>query len=142
MDLKQVMAAAETLLTVKQVAEMFEVEPRIVRREAKKDNIPGTYKLLGKVGFDPELVTDWSPPEVGVFGARGPKREDGRQRYTIYLNKEEKAKLSEHYEVSDPREAAKARRAARKVAKAGVTSSGDIAEPSEDADNPFAEFNL
>lgn len=133
----------EALLSVQQVADMFEVPARVVRKSAKNGTLPGTVKVLGKFGFDPEVVTGWEPPEAGEFGAPHAKREDGRQRYRIYLTPEEAAKLlAEGYEVSDPREAAKARRAARRAQKAaaGTEVSEAGAEKAEDEDDPFADF--
>lgn len=127
----------QSLLTVKQVAEMHEVPARVVRKAVKDGTIPGHVEVLGKSGFEPDKVTSWVAPEPGtrVVGA---KRADGRQRYRIYLTKEEAAKLlSEGYELSDPREAAKARKAARKA-------TGDAAPEaeSEDADDLFAGFDV
>ena len=124
------------LLTVKQVSEMFEVPARVVRKAAKDGTIPGAVKVLGKTGFDPAVVTEWEPPEAGtrVVGA---SREDGRQRYRIYLTSEEAAKLqTEGYELSDPREAAKARRAAKKAGKAEAPA----VEETGAVEDPFAAF--
>lgn len=127
-----------SLLTVQQVAEMYEVPVRVVRKAAKNGTIPGSLKVLGKQGFDPDLVTEWTPPEAGTRVV-GTRREDGRQRYRIYLSPEEAAKLvAEGYELSDPREAAKARRAARKVAKAEGKAASQV-EP-ETTEDPFADF--
>ncbi len=139
MDLSQL----ENLLTVKDVAEMFEVEPRIVRREARKKNIPGAYDVLGRYGFDPEKVTEWEPPEPGERRV-GARRDDGRQRYRIYLNQEEFTKLqSQGFEMVDPREAAKARRAARKAKKASAAEAGEseaVAAGDVSDEDPFADF--
>ena len=132
------MSQLDSLLSVQQVADMFEVPARIVRKGAKNGTIPGTYKILGKYGFDPEQVTSWEPPEAGtrVVGA---KREDGRQRYRIYLTPEELAKLqTEGYELADPREAAKARRAAKRAAKK-AKEEGQTEAP-ETVEDPFKEF--
>lgn len=129
----------QALLTVKEVAEMHDVPARVVRKAAKAGTIPGHIEVLGKSGFDPNLVGDWIAPEPGtrVVGAA---RADGRQRYRIYLNPEEAAKLlAEGFEVTDPRVAAKARRAARKAAKA---AGGDEAPeaPAEGGEDLFADF--
>lgn len=134
----------EKLLSVNDVAALFEIEPRVVRRCARKGLIPGQYKILGKLGFDPDKLADWTPPEVGVFGARTPKRDDGRQRYHIFLTAEEEAKLSPHYELVDPRVAAKARRAARKAAKAEAGEGQKAGAPPSvaEAEDPFADFGL
>lgn len=123
------------LLTVKEVAEMHDVPDRVVRKAVKSGTIPGHVQVLGKSGFEPEKVAKWVAPEPGtrVVGA---KRADGRQRYRIYLTQDEAAKLlAEGYEVTDPREAAKARRAARKATKdeAPEAKSGE-------SDDLFADF--
>ena len=128
----------QTLLTVKEVAEMFDVPARVVRKAAKDDTIPGKIEALGKYGFDPDLIVNWTPPEPGtrVVGAR---REDGRQRYRIYATPDEKAKLlAEGYEISDPREAAKARRAQRKAA--GSETEPEVEEAASSGDDLFADF--
>lgn len=137
-ELQALMNKAESLLTIQQVADMFDVPARVVRKEAKKGHIPGTVQVLGKYGFDPEKVTDWTPPEAGerVVGAR---REDGRQRYRIYLSPEEFETLKAGgYELNDPRVAAKARRAARK-GKAAPQGEEKPGEPVAGED-PFADF--
>ena len=132
------------LITVKDVAELFEVEDRIVRREVRRDPcpIPGAVKILGKWGFDPDLVTGWTPPEGGA--GRASKREDGRSQYRIFLTTEELATLST-YEIVDPRVAAKARRAARKAKAAAAEAGGDEsagAAASGDEPNPFGDFGM
>lgn len=124
----------QSLLTVSEVAAMFDVPARVVRKAAKASppTIPGMIKALGKYGFDPDLVAAWEVPAAGerVVGAR---REDGRQRYRIYLTPEEAAKLlTEGYEVTDPRKAAAERRAAKK------TTAGEVESPLEE--DPFADF--
>ena len=126
----------ETFLSTTEVAEMFDVSPGVVRREAKKDAIPGAVNILGRLGFDPELVQGWEPPEGRTGGI---KREDGRVRWKILLNDDEKAKLvAEGYEIEDPRAAGKARRAARKAAeKQGGEQT--VAEEANDGD-PFSDF--
>ena len=131
----------QSLLTVKEVAELHEVATRVVRKEGKAGRIPGAIKVLGKLGFDPELVETWTPPEAGerVVGAR---REDGRQRYAIYATLEEKDTLAaQGFEISDPRAAAKARRAAKKAAAAESSEDDgqEVGEPVE-AENPFQDF--
>lgn len=129
----------QALLTVKEVAEMHDVPARVVRKAAKAGTIPGHIEVLGKDGFDRDLVANWTPPEPGtrVVGA---KRPDGRQRYRIYLTSEEAAKLlTEGYEVSDPRVAAKERRAAKKVAQGEGSDVAVETKPSEE-DDPFADF--
>lgn len=133
-------AELEQLLTITEVAELFGTEPRIVRREARKDTIPGTIKVLGKFGFDPDKVKDWVPPEPGTRTV-GAKREDGRRRYRVYLSEEEATKLkAEGYELVDPREAAKQRRVARKAAKAAkVEGTSETAAETGEGD-PFADF--
>lgn len=129
------------LWTVKQMAEYHNTRPGIVRREAKKGEIPGMIEVLGKMGFNPDEAMAWTPPEPGTRGPVGARREDGRQRYHVYLTKEEFAALTtEGYEVADPREAAKARREARKAEKAAATSTD--APVGAEAENPFETFGL
>jgi len=141
MDLSQL----EQLLTVNDVAEMFDVEPRIVRREARKNNIPGAIDVLGRHGFDPDKVKEWEPPEPGTRRV-GARREDGRQRYRIYLSPQEYEDLkAKGFELVDPREAAKARRAARKAKKAAAAEAkaddgGQAAQVEQDEEDPFADF--
>jgi len=132
----------ESLLTVAQVAELFDVPTRVVRKAAKNGTLPGTIKVLGKHGFDPELVESWEPPEPGTFGVRASAREDGRRRYRIYLTAEEAATLlSQGFEVTDPREAARARRAAKKAGEASSGAAGATEVASEEKD-PFADFGV
>lgn len=132
----------EKLLTVGQVAEMMDVEPRIVRREARKDKIPGCTKILGKYGFDPELVEDWEPPEPGTRRGRS-TREDGRKRYKIYLSDDELAALKEQgFEIVNPRIAARERRARRKAkAETASPSTGEAEAPAAEPSDPFADFS-
>ena len=127
-----------SLLTISEVATLHEVPARVVRKAAKANQVPGQIAVLGKFGFDPELVIAWVPPEPGtrVVGARRP---DGRRRYRIYCNPEEAAKLlAEGFELTDPRVAAKARREARKAQE------GSEVEAPADAEggDPFADFDV
>ena len=130
----------QALLTVKQVAAMFDVPARVVRKAAKAGTIPGHIEVLGKDGFDPDKVANWTPPEAGtrVVGA---SREDGRRRYRGFFNDEELAVLlSQGYEITDPRVAAKERRAARKAAKAEGGGEEASESPTEGAEDLFADF--
>lgn len=132
-------ADLQALLTIKEVAEMHDVPARVVRKAVKSGTIPGALEVLGKTGFDPELVANWTPPEPGtrVVGA---KRPDGRQRFRIYLTSDEATKLlAEGYEVSDPRQAAKERRAAKKAAQ-GAEGSDEPQPDMESEEDPFADF--
>ena len=129
-------AKLDTYVAVKQVAEKFDVAPRIVRREAKAENIPGGVEILGRYGFDPDEVLSWEPPEAGTRIAS--KRDDDRSRYTVYLNDEEltnlKAILPEDA-IKDPK-VARAARKAKKAAEAGGT--GEVETP--DGKSPFEDF--
>lgn len=138
MDIQQL----ESLISVSQVAEMHDVPARVVRKAAKAGTLPGTIKVLGKHGFDPELAQTWEPPEPGTFGVRAASREDGRRRYRIYLTAEEATTLlSQGFEVTDPRAAAKARRAAKKAAEAASDGAEATEAVSEESD-PFSDFGV
>ena len=129
----------QSLLTVTQVAEMHDVPARVVRKAAKAGTIPGQLEVLGKFGFDPELVTSWTPPEAGTRTV-GVRREDGRQRYRLMATSDEAARLlAEGYEITDPRAAAKVRRAARAAAKAGDPAASQESVGEEDI---FADFGV
>jgi len=131
----------ESLLTVAQVAELHDVPTRVVRKAAKNGTLPGTIKVLGKYGFDPELVESWEPPEPGTFGVRASAREDGRRRYRIYLTEAESVTLlGQGFEVTDPRAAAKARRAAKKAAEASGVAEAPVSSAEEE--DPFADFGV
>lgn len=121
-----------TLLTASQVAELKECTPATVRREHKKGNIPGAIEALGRVGFDPDAIDSWTPPEGGTRVAVA--RDDGRRKYWIWLNDSEAAAVkTQGYELEDPREVRKARRAARKA------SGGSKPEAVETAEEPAGE---
>lgn len=133
------------LLTTTEVAEMFDTSPRIVRREAKKGNIPGFYEVLGQFGFDPEEVEDWEP-DLSTSTYTRSSRTDGRLRWKIWLTKEEEEALeAEGYEIENPRKIARQRRAARKAREEGEEGNVEEAEievPEEEAEenDPFAGF--
>ncbi len=131
-------AKLDTYLSVKQVAEKFDVAPRIVRREAKAKNVPGGVEILGRYGFDPEEVLSWEPPEAGTRIAS--KRKDGRTRYQVYLNDEELANLKAilpEDAIKDPK-VARAARKAKKAAEVGGTE--EVETP--DGESPFGDFGL
>ena len=131
------MEKLEALLSVAQVADLFEVPRRIVRAAARKGEIPGAISVLGRIGFDPDQVTSWTPPEGGE---RAAKREDGRRKYNAWLTPEEKdALVAQGFELVDPRVASKARREARKAAKAEAAGSDAKAETPSEGD-PFNDF--
>ena len=128
----------DRLLTVKQFAELKNTTPGVIRREAKKDSIPGMYRPWKTLGFDPLESADWEAPS----GSARIVREDGRQKYMAWLNDEEKVTLGElGIEVIDQRIAAKARRDARKAAAVGAPTVVAVAgEAPEAADDLFADF--
>ena len=119
----------DRLLTVAELATLKNTTAGVVRREAKKGNIPGLYMPWKKMGFDSEAVADWTPPT----GSARILREDGRRKFTAWLNDEEVTTLSElGIEVVDPRIAAKARRDARKAAAAADTAPAEAEGPADD----------
>jgi len=134
------------LLTVTQLAAKFGVAPGVIRRASKAEGgIPGQMVALGKTGFDPEVLGDWTPPASSERAAR--VREDGRRVFEVLLTDEESAALiAEGYEVIDRRERAKARRAARKAAKAAAAEASgnddDDDDDDEDVDEMFSEFDV
>jgi len=135
--------ALEQYLSVREVAELFNVRKGTIRRLAKEGLIPGAKYVFKRWGFDPKALENWTPPEEKTSRERKPKREDGRQRYTAMLTKEEAAELiAAGYEVTDPREVSKARRAARKAAKTGETGEAGETTKAAEAGDPFADFGL
>lgn len=134
----------ESLLTTTEVAEMFDTEPRIVRREAKKGNIPGHVEIMGQHGFLPDEVEEWEVPE-STGGSRGSVREDNRLRWKIWLTKEEEEALeAEGYEIENPRAKARARRARRRAAEKAQEEEVEATSELEadDSDDPFADFEV
>ena len=126
-----------SLLSVKEVAEMFEVSASVVRRAVKAGTIPGVVSALGRTGFDADAVEAWVVP--ATTARTRSKRDDGRNYYQIALNDEERASLTEQgFEITDKREEARARRAARKLAAAAAA--GDDTAESSDEEDPFDQF--
>jgi len=124
------------LLTYRQVAELKNCPVSVVRRAARKNEIPGEVEVLGRTGFDPDLVMAWTPKE----GTPRTVREDGRRKYWVWANEAEVSEMTElGYEVVDPRVAARARREARKAKKAASGSDAETKAVSEPED-PFADF--
>lgn len=134
--------ALEKLITAEQLAELLDVEPRVVRRAARKGQIPGTIKVLGRTGFDPDLAIEWKPAP----GEAAPRRADGRRPFRVYLTAEEQAALVEQgYEFVDPRAKRKARRAAKAEAAAkdappAPQGQGTATAPPALGSDPFADF--
>jgi len=128
----------DRLLTVKQFAELKNTTAGVIRREAKKENIPGMYRPWKTMGFDPIESAGWVAPD----GAQKIVREDGRRKFTAWLNEEEVMTLTElGIEVEDPRVAAKARRDARKAAASSApTVVAVTGETSGAAEDLFSEF--
>ena len=130
-----------SLLSVKEVAEMFEVTPNIVRRAVKAGTIPGVVEALGRTGFDAELVEAWVVPE-STSRTRA-QRDDGRRYYQVALNAEEHTALTgQGFDITDKREEARARRAARKLtaAAAGAGATATVETDEEAEEDLFAEF--
>ena len=135
------MAKLQSLLSVSQVAEKFDVHARIVRKESKAGRVPGAYEILGKYGFDPIEVESWEPPEVGTRTVA--RREDGRRFYRVALTDEELVTLRATLPadaVKDPR----VTRAARKAAKAANEGGDEKAEEAStpEGESPFGDFGL
>ncbi len=127
----------DRLLTVSELAALKNTTPGVVRREAKKNNIPGMHRPWKTLGFDSEMVADWVAPA----GSARIVRPDGRRKYTAWLNEEEVVTLGElGIEVVDPRIAAKTRRDARKAAKAEAEGTATAEAPSEGAEDLFKDF--
>ena len=125
----------ETLVTAKQLAELLDCTTAQVRRAARKGQIPGAYSALGRVGFDLDEASTWTPPEPGT-GMGYVRREDGRQGYKVYATEQEitAVRKMKGVEVVDPREVRKARKAAR---AAEAEQGGAEASPEQD---PFEDF--
>jgi len=122
------------LLSASQLAEQKNVRVNVVRKAAREGTIPGAVEILGRIGFDPDLVAGWTPPE----GSQRQVREDGRRKYWVWCTDAEFAEVVElGYEGEDPRLAAKARRAARKAKKDAST---DVAEDTDTEGDPFEDF--
>jgi len=130
-----------SLLSVKEVAEMFEVTPSIVRRAVKAGTIPGVVEALGRTGFDADLVEAWVvPPSTSRTRSQ---RDDGRKYYQVALSDDERATLTEQgFDITDKREEARARRAARKLAAAaaGAGATATVETEETDEEDLFAEF--
>ena len=127
------------LVTIAQFAKMVGCSSGAVRKAGKAGLIPGTYHVMGTIGFNPEEAKGWTPP---VGSAARSKREDGRMIYQIALlaDTELGELLGQGYEIVDPREESKKRRAQRKAAAnaaeaAAGTVNTDSADDDEDVDD-------
>jgi len=125
------------LVTIAQLAKKLGCSSSVVRKNGKAGNIPGTYHVMGTIGFNPDEAYSWTPPAGSAVRVT---REDGRLIYNIALlpDTELGALMAQGFEVTDPRVEAKQRRAARKAAKAAAAAAlaGDEAatDDSEDED--------
>lgn len=108
------------VIRLKEYCETHGIDYKRARRMARKGQFPGTQKLLadanGKGGI--WAVDADAPAPTFTTTTRGTTREDGRQRYTIYLTPNEYVDIGQYgYEIGNPREAARERRLARKAAQ-------------------------
>jgi len=128
-----------SLLSVKEVAEMFEVSASVVRRAVKTGTIPGVVSALGRTGFDAEAVEAWVVP--ATTARTRSSRDDGRRYFQIALSDEERASLAEQgFDITDKREESRARRAARKLAAAAAAGEPTSEAESSDEEDPFDQF--
>jgi len=126
----------DRLLTAAEVAELFDVSVSIVRRETRKNRMPGVVKFMKYTGYDSELIKSWTPPD----GTARETREDGRKKFVVMLNDEEAVQLKElGIEIIDTRAQARARRDARK-AKKGAEAAEATEATTEEADELFDNF--
>lgn len=88
--------ALSQLLTANQAVKHLqalgiEISQDRLRGLARAGKVPGAGKVVGKIAFVKDALTDWTPPEaVGIS-----RREDGRRPYKLYLLDEEKAEIEE-----------------------------------------------
>ena len=115
----------------------------VVRKEGKKGNIPGTYHVMGTIGFNPDEAREWVVP---AGSAARSSRDDGRLTYHIALlpDSEFPAMLAQvgADRLVDPREVSKAKRAARKAAAAAEAAKVAAAVDATDADDIDDEEDL
>ena len=128
------------LITIAQFAKLVGVSSGIVRKHGKKGHIPGTYHVMGTIGFNPEEAKGWTPPAGTAVRS---SREDGRMLYSIALlaDTELVTLQAQGFEITDPRVEAKNRRDARKAAKAAakvaVTTDVEVDEDDDVDDDDF-----
>lgn len=125
--------ALSQLLTAAKASEYLqtlgvEISQDRLRGLARQGKVPGAGKVVGKIAFVKDALTDWMPPvSVGIS-----RREDGRKPYKLYLLDEEKATIEE---LSIGEFAKPKKRKARAKAKA----EGGAEAPVNEGD-PFAAF--
>ena len=122
------------LITIAQFAKLVGVSSGIVRKHGKKGHIPGTYHVMGTIGFNPEEAKGWTPPAGTAVRS---SREDGRLLYSIALlpDTELEPLRAQGFEITDPRVEAKQRRDARKAAKAAEKAVAASVDVEVDADD-------
>jgi len=131
------------LITIAQFAKMLGCSTGVVRKQGKAGQIPGTYHVMGTIGFNPEEAKGWTPP---AGSAARSTRDDGRLIYHIALlpDTEFPALLAEYGEdrLVDPRIEAKKRRAERKAAAAAEKAAAAAAEEAVSPDDVDDEEDL
>lgn len=122
-----VLSALAQTVTLTEWAKTNNYDAKHVRRLARNGDLPSAFQF-GKRWYMPKNANDVVPESK----SRGTSRDDGRLRYTVYANDAEHAniiKLVGSGNVIDPRELARAKRAARKLANASETrDANDTAE--------------
>ena len=122
------------LITIAQLAKQLGVSSGVVRKHGKAGAIPGTYHVMGTIGFNPVEALKWTPPTGTAVRVT---REDGRLIYNIALlpDTELGALMAQGFDITDPREEAKARRLVRKAAKAAAAADAGDVDVDEDEDD-------
>lgn len=120
------MTQITNVVTLKQYAEKHELDVKRLRRTARKNEWPndnGPFKFGGDDGI---WAIDVDAPAITLpdKSARGTRRPDGRQRYIVYVNHDELTAIAHIVNadnIIDPRDVARERRNARKLADAMET---------------------
>ena len=111
MDITEVMRVSDW-------ATMNQVDPKKAQRFARQGKLSGSFqtKISGKTW----LIQKAAPVPLGLSAPSGSRRADGRQKFVVFLNADEREWIEQSLPTdafSDPR----AIRAARKAAKEAKT---------------------